>query len=59
MHSYSLRSKRHLLSALALLNNATPHSDFYPVLSLEGPKARFINATDITIDGGRSQVYHD
>lgn len=34
-----------LLSAVALLNGAVPHSDFYPVLSLEGPKARFVNAS--------------
>ncbi|MDZ4048331.1 MAG: spermine synthase, partial [Pseudoxanthomonas sp.] len=33
-----------LLSAVVLLNGAKPHSDFYPVLSLEGPRARFTNA---------------
>lgn len=34
-----------LLSAMVLMNQAKPHSDFYPVLSLEGPKARFTNAS--------------
>jgi hypothetical protein len=34
-----------LLSAMVLMNGATPHSDFYPVLSLQGPKARFTNAS--------------
>lgn len=33
-----------LLSAVVLMNGAKPHSDFYPVLSLEGPRARFMNS---------------
>lgn len=31
----------------------------YTALFLASDEARFINATDILIDGGRSQVYHD
>ncbi len=31
----------------------------YTALFLASDEARFINATDILVDGGRSQVYHD
>ncbi len=37
----------------------TPEEVAYTALFLASDEARFINATDITIDGGRSQVYHD
>jgi len=37
----------------------TPEEVAYTALFLAGDEARFINATDILIDGGRSQVYHD
>lgn len=36
-----------------------PEEVAYTALFLASDEARFINATDITIDGGRSQVYHD
>ena len=37
----------------------TPEEVAYTALFLASDEARFINATDILIDGGRSQVYHD
>ncbi len=36
-----------------------PEEVAYTALFLAGDEARFINATDILVDGGRSQVYHD
>jgi NAD(P)-dependent dehydrogenase (short-subunit alcohol dehydrogenase family) len=37
----------------------SPEEVAYTALFLARDEARFINATDILIDGGRSQVYHD
>ena len=37
----------------------TPEEVAYTALFLASDEARFINATDIAIDGGRSQLYHD
>jgi NAD(P)-dependent dehydrogenase (short-subunit alcohol dehydrogenase family) len=37
----------------------TPDEVAYTALFLASDEARFINATDILIDGGRSQVYHE
>lgn len=37
----------------------TPDEVAYTALFLASDEARFINATDILIDGGRSQLYHD
>ncbi|MBB1086978.1 SDR family oxidoreductase [Lysobacter sp. SG-8] len=37
----------------------TPEEIAYTALFLASDEARFINATDILVDGGRSQVYHD
>ena len=37
----------------------TPEEVAHTALFLASDEARFINATDILIDGGRSQVYHD
>ncbi|MGO4781914.1 SDR family oxidoreductase [Lysobacter sp. 2RAB21] len=31
----------------------------YTALFLASDEARFINATDIVIDGGRTQLYHE
>lgn len=36
-----------------------PEEVAYTALFLASDEARFINATDILIDGGRSQLYHD
>ncbi|HEY8026888.1 MAG TPA: SDR family oxidoreductase [Burkholderiaceae bacterium] len=36
-----------------------PEEVAYTALFLASDEARFINATDILIDGGRTQVYHD
>ncbi|HSD16140.1 MAG TPA: SDR family oxidoreductase [Thermomonas sp.] len=36
-----------------------PEEIAYTALFLASDEARFINATDILVDGGRSQVYHD
>lgn len=36
-----------------------PEEVAYTALFLASDEARFINATDIVIDGGRSQVYHE
>jgi predicted membrane-bound spermidine synthase len=36
---------RKMLAALAALYGAEPHSDFYPVVSLEGPRARFMGTS--------------
>jgi NAD(P)-dependent dehydrogenase (short-subunit alcohol dehydrogenase family) len=36
-----------------------PDEVAYTALFLASDEARFINATDILIDGGRSQIYHD
>lgn len=37
----------------------TPEEVAYTALFLASDEARFINASDILVDGGRSQVYHD
>ena len=37
----------------------TPEEVAHTALFLASDEARFINATDIMIDGGRSQLYHD
>ena len=37
----------------------TPEEVAHTALFLASDEARFINATDILVDGGRSQVYHD
>jgi len=37
----------------------TPEEVAYTALFLASDEARFINAADIVIDGGRSQLYHD
>lgn len=37
----------------------TPEEVAYAALFLASDEARFINATDLLIDGGRSQLYHD
>ena len=37
----------------------SPEEVAYTALFLASDEARFINATDILIDGGRSQIYHD
>ncbi|MBW8847555.1 MAG: SDR family oxidoreductase [Burkholderiales bacterium] len=37
----------------------TPEEVAYTALFLASDEARFINATDILIDGGRSQLYHE
>jgi NAD(P)-dependent dehydrogenase (short-subunit alcohol dehydrogenase family) len=37
----------------------TPEEVAYTVLFLASDEARFINATDILVDGGRSQLYHE
>jgi len=37
----------------------TPEEVAYTALFLASDEARFINAADILIDGGRSQLYHD
>ena len=36
-----------------------PEEVAYTALFLASDEARFINATDILIDGGRSQMYHE
>ena len=36
-----------------------PDEVAYTALFLASDEARFINATDILIDGGRSQLYHE
>lgn len=36
-----------------------PEEVAYTALFLTSDEARYINATDILIDGGRSQLYHD
>ena len=37
----------------------TPEEVAHTAPFLASDEARFINATDILIDGGRSQLYHD
>jgi NAD(P)-dependent dehydrogenase (short-subunit alcohol dehydrogenase family) len=37
----------------------TPEEVAYTALFLASDEARFINAADILIDGGRSQLYHE
>lgn len=37
----------------------TPEEVAYTALFLASDEARFINATDILVDGGRSQLYHE
>ena len=39
--------------------SGSPEEVAYTALFLASDEARFINATDTLIDGGRSQVYHD
>jgi NAD(P)-dependent dehydrogenase (short-subunit alcohol dehydrogenase family) len=36
-----------------------PDEVAYTALFLASDEARFINASDILIDGGRSQLYHE
>lgn len=36
-----------------------PEEVAYTALFLAGDEARFINAADILVDGGRSQLYHE
>lgn len=38
-------ASRQTLEALVALHGATPHSDFYPVVSLNAPRARFTGAS--------------
>ena len=41
---------RNTLEALAALYRATPHSDFYPTVSLQAPRARFVNSSAVSLD---------
>lgn len=50
------RTQMELLSPRRI---GTPEEVAYTALFLASDEARFINATDILIDGGRSQLYHD
>lgn len=52
LHAYRLVVRKYLPDDF-------PEEVAYTALFLASDEARFINATDITIDGGRSQVYHD
>ncbi|MCX7033554.1 MAG: spermine synthase [Arenimonas sp.] len=44
MHVRRILSRRSL-AAMVALTGATPHSDFYPTVALEAPRARFIGKT--------------
>lgn len=52
-------AREHQTALLPPRRIGTPEEVAYTALFLASDEARFINATDILIDGGRSQVYHD
>jgi len=51
--------RRHQAELLPCKRIGRPEEVAYAALFLAGDEARFINATDVLIDGGRSQIYHD
>jgi NAD(P)-dependent dehydrogenase (short-subunit alcohol dehydrogenase family) len=51
--------RHHQASLLPCRRIGKPEEVAYTALFLASDEARFINATDILIDGGRSQLYHD
>lgn len=51
--------KQHQANLLPCRRIGEPEEVAYTALFLASDEARFINATDILIDGGRSQLYHE
>jgi NAD(P)-dependent dehydrogenase (short-subunit alcohol dehydrogenase family) len=51
--------KQRQIDLLPCKRIGTPEEVAYTALFLASDEARFINATDILIDGGRSQLYHE
>lgn len=51
--------RRRQVALLPCKRIGTPKEVAYTALFLASDEARFINAADILIDGGRSQLYHD
>lgn len=51
--------RQHQANLLPCKRIGKPEEVAYTALFLASDEARFINATDILIDGGRSQLYHD
>ncbi|MFT4249602.1 MAG: SDR family oxidoreductase [Pseudomonas sp.] len=52
-------AREHQTALLPPKRIGTPEEVAYTALFLASDEARFINATDILIDGGRSQLYHE
>lgn len=55
----SEEERAHQTEILPCKRIGEPDEVAYTALFLASDEARFINATDILIDGGRSQIYHD
>jgi NAD(P)-dependent dehydrogenase (short-subunit alcohol dehydrogenase family) len=55
----SEEERAHQTEILPCKRIGEPEEVAYTALFLASDEARFINATDILIDGGRSQIYHD
>ena len=53
------KERRHQEDLLPCKRLGTPEEVAYTTLFLASDEARFINAADILIDGGRTQLYHE
>ncbi len=53
------RERRRQIDLLPCKRLGTPDEVAYTALFLASDEARFINGTDILIDGGRTQLYHE
>ena len=59
-HRHRRRAKRREQTELLPCKRiGRPEKIAYTALFLASDEARFINATDMLVDGGRSQLYHD
>ncbi len=58
-HSTPEKEREYQKNLLPCKRIGTPEEVAQTALFLASDEARYINATDIKIDGGRSQIYHD
>lgn len=58
-HPNPEKEREHQKNLLPCKRIGTPQEVAQTALFLASDEARYINATDIKIDGGRSQIYHD
>jgi NAD(P)-dependent dehydrogenase (short-subunit alcohol dehydrogenase family) len=59
LDSLSPEERQHQVDLLPPKRIGEPIEVAYTALFLASDEARFINATDILVDGGRSQLYHE